>query len=110
MSEFSDFVIGTLPYMLYRHILSKMDGVASASELSKSINILEVLYFNTIQNCFDKASFKKSEVQAVNVEYDAEDDLPLATVAEFSRKFNEIHPSENIHNDHDFLNLDQKLN
>ncbi|KAI4466771.1 presequence protease [Holotrichia oblita] len=86
-----------------RHILLKIDSVASASELSKSINILEALYF------IKKAWDKKSEVQGVNMEYDAEDDLPLTIVPEFWRNFNEIHPFENIHNDDDFLNLDQRL-
>lgn len=60
----------------------------------------------TIQNCFAKAGFKKSVQEEVGSDYDA-DDLPLATLAEFWRNFNEIEPSRNQHQD--FINLDQGL-
>lgn len=103
--------------LILKHILSKIDCVASASDLSKSINVLEALYFikkawdkvtsNTIQNCFTKAGFKKSNIQEVDVEYDAEDDLPLATLREFWRNYKEIDQSENV--DYDFINMDQRL-
>lgn len=105
--------------LILKHVLSKMDGVSSASELSKSINVLEALYFikkawdsvtpNTIKNCFSKAGFKKSlQVQeGVNLEYDAEDDMPLATLAEFWRNFSEIGQSKSQHDV--FINLDQRL-
>lgn len=105
--------------LILKHVLSKMDNISSASQLSKSINVLEAIYFikkawdkvtpDTIQKCFTKAGFEKSEVQQVDLmEYDAEDDVALATLAEFWRNFNEIQLSEDqLHEE--FINLDDHL-
>ncbi|XP_044755145.1 tigger transposable element-derived protein 6-like [Coccinella septempunctata] len=77
---------------ILKHILSKMDQVKSASELAKSINVLEALYYMktawnkvssaTIQNCFRKAGFHKSNGDTASVEWDSEDYLPLSTIAQ----------------------------
>lgn len=56
-------------HLILKHILTKIEDVQSLSELTKSINVLEALYFiktawdklssSTIKNCFGKARFKK---------------------------------------------------
>lgn len=103
---------------IVKHILSKMEYASSASDLSKSVNVLEALYFiknawnkvtpNTIQNCYAKAGFKKSVQEGVGIDYDAEDDLPLAILAEFWGNCNEIDQSSKSQHE-DFINLDQGL-
>lgn len=102
---------------ILKHVLSKMDNVSAVSNLSKSINVLEALYFiknawnrvapSTIQNCFSKAGFKKSD-QFVTNDYEAEDELPLTILADFWKSYNELSKTANKRDD-EFINLDQEL-
>lgn len=89
--------------LILKHTLSSMGGVDSASELSKSIDVLEALYFikaswdkvtsSTIKNCFSKAGFKKGEINGS--EFDPEDDLPLSVLVDLFRGIKQLVPSEN---------------
>ena len=53
---------------ILKNILSKMDEVRSASELTKSINVLEALYYiktawnKVSSNCFKKSGFQKKKL------------------------------------------------
>ncbi|XP_066260446.1 tigger transposable element-derived protein 6-like [Euwallacea similis] len=88
--------------LILKHILTKVDAVLSASELAKSIDILEALYFvhrawnnvsqTTIKNCFAKAGFKKNEssLPASEEEYEQEDFLPLSLLASLIRNCKEV--------------------
>lgn len=81
--------------LILKHILSKMDEVKSASELAKSINILEALYYinsswakvssATIQNCFKKAGFHKNNSDSTLFDWNPEDYLPLSTIVQMGR-------------------------
>ncbi|XP_066146779.1 tigger transposable element-derived protein 6-like [Euwallacea fornicatus] len=104
--------------LILKHILTKVDGALSASELAKSINILEALYFvhrawnnvsqATIKNCFAKAGFKKNEssLSASEEQYEQEDFLPLSLLASLIRNCKEVcstvGPSE-------YVNIDEAI-
>jgi hypothetical protein len=72
-----------------------VNSINSASELSKSIDLLEAIYFvkkawqqvssTTIMNCFRKSGFRHNDVHEVNDEFDTEDDLPLSVIAELCK-------------------------
>ncbi|XP_066259376.1 uncharacterized protein [Euwallacea similis] len=95
-----------------------MDTISSASDLLKSINILETIYFiknardrvtpNTIRNCFTKAGFRKSEAieDVVQEEYDVEDDMLLTSLVEFWKNVKDI---ETLIQGNDFIRLDETL-
>ncbi|XP_066153520.1 tigger transposable element-derived protein 6-like [Euwallacea fornicatus] len=104
--------------LILKHVLTKVDGALSASELAKSINILEALYFvhrawnnvsqATIKNCFAKAGFKKNEssLSASEEQYEQEDFLPLSLLASLIRNCKEVcstvGPSE-------YVNIDEAI-
>lgn len=102
--------------LILKHILSNMGGAKSVSELSKSIDVLEALYFIktswnkvtsvTIKNCFAKAGFKKSEFIAAD--FEPEDDLPLSALADLLRSVKEVCPKDN-HVIEDFITIDQNV-
>ncbi|XP_054737831.1 tigger transposable element-derived protein 6-like [Anastrepha obliqua] len=72
--------------LVLKDLLSKIDNTSSASELSKSINVLEAVYFikaswdkveaTTVRNCFRKAGFLETYEDLPD--FDSEDDIPLA--------------------------------
>ncbi|XP_045467026.1 tigger transposable element-derived protein 6-like [Harmonia axyridis] len=104
--------------LILKHVLSKMDSASSASELSKSINILEALYFiktawdnvaqRTIQNCFTKAGFKKNGPSSNLSEeaYDEEDCVPLSVLATFFKNCKAVC---NTVDDREFIDLDEEI-
>lgn len=97
-----------------KHLLSKMDTISSVSELSKSVDILEAIYFvksawqqvspTTIKNCFAKAGFKYNGVGEEDDQFTAEDDLPLSIIAELCKSSG---LSDN--STEDFINIDDNL-
>lgn len=105
---------------ILKHILSRMDGIKSTAELSKSIDLLEAIYFiknaweqvspSTIKNCFLKAGFKKTGTHENTEEFDAEDDLPLSTIAELLKgvQVQEAGLAVTINSDN-FVNIDDNL-
>ncbi|XP_050339152.1 uncharacterized protein LOC126765585 [Bactrocera neohumeralis] len=72
-----------------KHLITKIGDTSSASELSKSINVLEAVYFikaswdkveaTTIRNCFRKAGFLETLQQPSD--FDPEEDISLAVYA-----------------------------
>ncbi|XP_037931688.1 CENP-B homolog protein 2-like [Teleopsis dalmanni] len=97
--------------LLLKHLLRKIDTTRSASELAKSINVLEAVYFlktswdkvkaTTIQNGFCKAGFSKSNESFSD--FDPEDDIPLALYAKFQE-------GPDLANDFDdFLKIDRNV-
>ncbi|XP_066249563.1 tigger transposable element-derived protein 6-like [Euwallacea similis] len=112
--------------LILKHILTKVDAALSASELAKSINILEALYFvrrvwnnvsqATIKNYFAKAGFKKNEssLPASEEEYEQEDFLPLSLLASVIRNCKEVcstvGPSEYVNIDRRTLQIDDECN
>nr|XP_014095325.1 tigger transposable element-derived protein 6 [Bactrocera oleae]XP_014095331.1 tigger transposable element-derived protein 6 [Bactrocera oleae]XP_014095339.1 tigger transposable element-derived protein 6 [Bactrocera oleae]XP_014095347.1 tigger transposable element-derived protein 6 [Bactrocera oleae] len=76
---------------ILQHLLPKIDSAVSASELAKSINILEALYFiktswdkvkaTTFKNCFLKAGFPETN-QCVS-DFDIGNDICLSTYRSF---------------------------
>lgn len=108
-------------HLILKHVLTRMEDVQSLSELTKSINVLEALYFiktawhkvnsSTIKNCFGKAGFRKSECNlecSVQIDYDPEEDLPLSTVAELLRHAKNLGATD-PQNIEDFMNLDGNI-
>lgn len=101
--------------LISKHILSRMDGAKTVSELSKSIDVLEALYFIktswnkvasvTIKNCFAKAGFKKNDLIATD--FDPEDDLPLSALADLLRSIKAVCP--NNQEVEDFITIDQNV-
>lgn len=101
---------------ILKHILSNMEGAKSASELSKSIDVLEALYFikaswkkvtpTTIKNCFSKAGFNKGQGDAT--EFDPEDDQPLSALANLLRSAKVVGLVDDRTAD-DFITLDMDL-
>jgi hypothetical protein len=106
--------------LILKHILSKVDSINSASELSKSIDLLEAIYFvkkawqqvssTTIMNCFPKSGSRHNDVHEVNDEFDTEDDLPLSVIAELCKCIQDSrlshHDTNNLDN---FINIDEAL-
>lgn len=102
--------------LILRQILSVMDNINSARELSKSIDLLEAIYFihnawqkvtpETIRNCFSKAGFKKNNMQQYE-QWEAEDDLPLSILSEMHRNALETGITET--NLEDFIAIDANL-
>lgn len=102
--------------LVLKHILAKMGGVKSASELSKTIDVLEALYFikaawsrvtaTTIQNCFGKAGFKKNDARLT--EFDPEDDLPLSMFSEILKGVKELELTEEQSLE-DFITIDRNV-
>lgn len=101
---------------IVKHILTKIDSVSSVHQLSKTIDLLDAIYFInsawnkvsslTIQNCFRKSgiSFELNEGDDHN--FDAEDDLPLSMLAEMIKAMAEC--GYNI-DSNDFINMDNDL-
>lgn len=102
--------------LIVKDILLKMDSIQSTAELSKSIDLLEAIYFikkawqqvssATIKNCFVKAGFKHTTDQ-VHYEFDAEDDVPLSVLAELYRGLQETGMCNS--DPDDFINMDENL-
>lgn len=104
--------------LIVNHILSKIDFAQSASDLSKSINILESLYYiksawqkvtpETIRNCFKKAGFHMDQDNSTDNDYDAEDDLPLARLANLFKCSKEL-GVESVKVVEEYLNVDEDV-
>lgn len=108
--------------LILKHILSEINSGKKASEISKSINVLEALYFiktawnkvssETIANCFRKAGFNKninpiSGVILDMVEFsDAEEDLPLSTLSELMKGFQELRDNQQFE---EFMTIDLNI-
>lgn len=98
-----NFKVNYRHYIL-KHVISKMHSAKSASDVSKSVNVLDALCFiksawdkvetSTIKNCFRKAGFMLEN--PILQEFDPEDDMPLATLLDFHTlaEHNEIHLEE----------------
>ncbi|KAK9721162.1 hypothetical protein QE152_g21686 [Popillia japonica] len=101
-----------------------MDQVGSALELTKSIYVLEALYYiktacnklssptiencfkkagfqknngdssPTIENCFKKAGFQKNNGDSTSFEWDAEDYLLLSMIVQMERCANEMNVTQ----------------
>lgn len=105
---------------IIQHILSNMDSSKSSSELSKKKNILEALYFiktawekvtpSTIQNCFRKAGFRKTDATVPQFDSEDEDDLPLSVFAtmEMMRRAAEDLNITSDQNLDEFIKIDDK--
>ena len=95
-----------------------MEDTNSALELSKSINLLDVVYFatktceqvspQTIQNCFRKSGFGERDNSNDDNCWTAEDDLPLTALAQFSNLINRIQNQMQIDVE-DYTNLDSDI-
>lgn len=96
---------------ILKHLVREIEAASSATELSKSINVLEAVYFikaawnkveaTTIQNCFRKAGF--SEIPDSLLDFDPEDDFPLAIYAQFQKELNLANDSDS------FLQIDKNV-
>lgn len=95
-----------------------IDSTGSASELSRSINLLDAVYFikhawervtpSTIRNCFRKAGLIHGNHNAVSDDdFTTEDDLPLSLLAEICR--NEQVMGIECLNIEDFFEVDRNL-
>jgi hypothetical protein len=102
--------------LILRDVLSKIEGVKSATELSKKIDVLEALYFiktswnkvspSTIKNCFKKAGFHKGYSNLTD--YDPEDDIPSSTLSDLLKRVRELEPSAD-QNLEDFIIVDENV-
>nr|XP_022914667.1 tigger transposable element-derived protein 6-like [Onthophagus taurus] len=100
------------------HLLSKIDFAESASKLSKSIDILESLYFiksawqkvtpKTIRNCFKKAGFLMDQGSSTDSNYDVEDNLPLARLADLFKCSKRL-GIDNVKTAEEYLTVDQNV-
>ncbi|XP_071057062.1 tigger transposable element-derived protein 6-like [Onthophagus taurus] len=99
-------------------LLSKIDFAESASKLSKSIDILESLYFiksawqkvtpKTIRNCFKKAGFLMDQGSSTDSNYDVEDNLPLARLADLFKCSKRL-GIDNVKTPEEYLTVDQNV-
>ncbi|XP_017475007.1 PREDICTED: tigger transposable element-derived protein 6-like [Rhagoletis zephyria] len=97
--------------LVLKHLITKIGDTSSASELSKSINVLEAVYFikaswhkveaTTIRNCFRKAGFL--ETLEDPSDFDPEDDIPLAVYARLQEGLDLANDFEG------FLQIDQNV-
>lgn len=103
--------------IILKHILAKMDSVNYVQDLTKTINLLDVIYFIkkawnqvtpvTIENCFRKAGFTYSQDFRTDLDFDPEDELPLSTIAEMCKM---LHQSGANNIDFDaYTNVDNNL-
>jgi hypothetical protein len=105
--------------LILKHILARMDEATCAEDLVKKINLLDVIYFiqkawnkvtsATITNCFKKAGFRfnthHSPEESNDNEFEEEDDIPLAVIAEINRSMGQISHVEF----NEFVNFDNNL-
>lgn len=102
--------------LILKHLLSKMDNLHSVNELSKSIDLLDVVYFvknawdqvssTTIKNCFRKSGFQNSELHETQCEFDAEDELPLILVAQINKCLQNTATNISLE---EFITIDNKI-
>ncbi|XP_067645355.1 uncharacterized protein [Eurosta solidaginis] len=97
--------------LVLKHLLSKIDNTSLASELSKSINVLEAVYFiksswdkveaTTVRNCFRKEGFLETYEDLPD--FDPEDDIQLAIYARLQEGLDLANDLEG------FLQMDQNV-
>lgn len=90
----------------------------SAVELSKSLNLLDIVYFihkaweqvsaQTVKNCFRKAGFRINDMSSDDSCWTAEDELPHSALAQFSNVINRVQSQIQVDVE-DYISLDNDI-